>query len=158
MRRLVPILALAGLLISPPDNAQAALYHWVDDAGVAHYTTDLENVPGRYRSGVRLLSSDRGGRNAALPSRPKPTARPSREGELAPVETAATAPISEPHALAIAELEGAIQRDREALKDLISQGQWEGPELAKDLQLRELAQRLAKRESDLAELRGSGSP
>jgi hypothetical protein len=84
------------------------------------------------------------------------------------VESAATAPttqpairepvISESHALAIAELEGAIRRDREALKDLISQGQWEGPELAKDPQLRELAQRLAKQESDLAALRHSGSP
>jgi hypothetical protein len=83
--------------------------------------------------------------------------------ELAPVESAATTPISEPairesHALAIAELEGAIQRDREALKDLISQGPWEGSEPATDPQLREIAQRLANQESDLAALRRSGSP
>lgn len=163
MRRLAPILALAGLLSSPPSDAHAALYQWVDDAGGTHYTSELESVPGRYRSRVRLLSSDRGGRDAALASQPKPTARPSRVSELVPVESAATATISEPairesDALAIAELEGAIQRDREALKDLISQAQWEGPDPTKDPQLRELAQRLARQESDLAALRRSGSP
>ena len=67
----------------------------------------------------------------------------------------ATPPRREIDVRAIAELEAAIERDRESLKDLISEGEWEGSEVTTNLELRELAERLARQESELAALRGN---
>lgn len=42
-----PLLALAIALA--PASANAALYRWVDEQGVTHYTTDLDSIPGSAR-------------------------------------------------------------------------------------------------------------
>ena len=54
----------------------------------------------------------------------------------------------------IAELEGQIQRDREALRRLISEGSQQGLELANDPKVREIAERLPRLHEELAQLRG----
>ncbi len=155
MPRLVLALALAGVIgCSTPDEPATGLYQWVDDTGVVHYTTTRELVPERFESSMRLLSSDRGDRESALAAQRQPR---RRVNEATPaVQSPPPAPrprISETDLRAIGELEAAIERDREALKDLISEGDWDGPELTTNLELRELAERLARQESELAALR-----
>lgn len=154
MPRLVLALALGGVTgCSTPDEPATGLYQWVDDAGVVHYTTSLEFVPERFESSMRLLSSERGSRQAALAAQRRP-ARTVNEATAA-VQSPPPTPrprLSETDLRAVAELEVAIERDRETLKDLISEGDWEGPELITNAELRELAERLARQESELAAL------
>ncbi len=154
MPRLVLALALGVTGCSTPDEPATGLYQWVDDTGVVHYTTTRELVPERFESSMRLLSSDRGDRDSALAAQRQP---PRRVNEATPaVQSPPPAPrprISETDQRAIAELEAALERDRETLKDLISEGDWDGPELTTNPELRELAERLARQESELAALR-----
>ena len=155
MPRLVLALALGGVTgCSTTDEPAIGLYQWVDDTGIVHYTTSRELVPERFESSMRLLSSDRGSRDASLAAR----RRPARTANVPMVESpppAARPRLTETDVRAIAELEAAIERDRETLKDLISEGEWEGPELTTNMELRELAERLARQESELAALRRS---
>ena len=137
---------------STTDEPAIGLYQWVDDGGIVHYTTSRELVPERFESSMRLLSSDRGSRDASLAAR----RRPARTANVPMVESpppAARPRLTETDVRAIAELEASIERDRETLKDLISEGEWEGPELTTNMELRELAERLARQESELAALR-----
>ncbi len=176
VRAILP-LALAGLLgCWTTPEPQTGLFEWVDEAGVVHYTTDRENVPENYRSTTRLLSADRGTREAARAGAPARRARPEtppfvesavpRADRSAPPPSVRSAPpatrrapeISAQQARAIADKEAAIQQDREALKDFISQESSDGTELATDPQLRELAEHLARLESDLAALRAGAQP
>ena len=53
----------------------------------------------------------------------------------------------------IAELEADIARDRESLRRRISEGKGQGIDLARDPQVREIAKRLPRLQSELAELR-----
>ena len=162
MPRLVLALVLGGATgCSTPDEPATGLHQWVDDSGVVHYTTDRELVPERFESSRRLLSSDRGSRERALAARSAPVrtvneAMPAVQSP--PPATQSPPPATPPRreiVRAIAELEAAIERDRESLKDLISEGEWEGSEVTTNLELRELAERLARQESELAALRGN---
>ena len=54
----------------------------------------------------------------------------------------------------IAELEAQIQRDRETLRRVISEGKQQGLDLARDPQVREIAERLPRLHDELAQLRG----
>ena len=162
MPRLVLALVLGGATgCSTPDEPATGLYQWVDDSGVVHYTTDRELVPERFESSRRLLSSDRGSRERALAARSAPARTVNEEMPAVQSPPAvrspppATPPRREIDVRAIAELEAAIERDRESLKDLISEGEWEGSEVTTNLELRELAERLARQESELAALRGN---
>ncbi len=169
MPRLVLALVLGGATgCSTPGEPATGLYQWVDDSGVVHYTTDRELVPERFESSRRLLSSDRGSRERALAARSAPVrtvneAMPAVQSPPPATQSPpavqspppATPPRREIDVRAIAELEAAIERDRESLKDLISEGEWEGSEVTTNLELRELAERLARQESELAALRGN---
>ncbi len=140
-----------------------ALYQWVDDAGGVHYTTDRERVPDRYRSNAQRLSTERGDREAALARASKPRARRDPRALAPPVRSAPPPTFPSPEVRAeqaqrIAELETAIRRDREALKDLIAGASRDGPELVTDPELREIAERLTQNESALAALRRSAEP
>ena len=155
MPRLVLALVLGGATgSSTPDEPATGLYQWVDDSGVVHYTTDRELVPERFESSRRLLSSDRGSRERALAARSAPVRTVNEAMPAVQSPPPATPPRRE-IVRAIAELEAAIERDRESLKDLISEGEWEGSEVTTNLELRELAERLARQESELAALRGN---
>jgi hypothetical protein len=58
----------------------------------------------------------------------------------------------------IAELEARIARDKDSLKDILSQGRPSGQDLASDPRLREIAERLPRLQSELNALRGEPSP
>ena len=142
--------AVAGLLILavlglPAAPARAEIYRWIDDAGVAHFTTDRKQVPGRYRSSLSVVRADRD----AIPV------------DTLPLPPGATPPFLEQsrepprrQAAAIEKLEAEIARDRERIKQLISQGRWGGDELLTDPELRELAERLPRLQAELDALRG----
>ncbi|MBI3456567.1 MAG: aspartyl protease family protein [Candidatus Rokubacteria bacterium] len=70
--------AAASLLVCVlfPAGVCAQVYHWVDEQGTIHYATELESVPKRYRSGVRLV--------------PVPRAPTAVEGEPSPPSAAIT--------------------------------------------------------------------
>ncbi len=164
MRRLAIALGVGSLLgCFGASEPTGGLYQWVDDAGGVHYTTDREHVPDRYRSNAQHLSSERGDREAALARASKPRARRDPSALAPPVRSAPpptfpSAEVRAERARRIAELEAAIGRDREALKDLIAVGSPHGPELATDPQLLEIAEHLAQNESALAALRRSAEP
>jgi hypothetical protein len=69
--------------------------------------------------------------------------------------TAAPSPTSsgDPRADEIADLEARIERDREALRQLISTPRWDTAELASDPQVREIAERLPRLQAELSALR-----
>lgn len=145
IRRAAARLALLAVLGLPAVEARAEIYRWTDAAGVPHYTTDREQVPGRYRDSLSVVRSDRN----AIPV------------DILRLPPGATQPFLEqprerprPHAAAIEKLEAEIARDRERIKQLISQGRWVGSELATDPDLRELAERLPRLQAELDSLRG----
>jgi hypothetical protein len=57
-----------------PLTARAQLYEWVDEQGAINYTTEIERVPERYRSEIRLLSVPRAPAQAPAESAPPPPA------------------------------------------------------------------------------------
>jgi hypothetical protein len=89
--RLAGLLALAAttLWLAPQSGAQTTettrVYKWVDENGIAHYTTDPDRIPDALRN--RIESLDRGGR--AEPEAPAPE---PRAAELPPVEPPAGIP------------------------------------------------------------------
>jgi hypothetical protein len=97
---------------------------------------------------------------------PTPTSEPTPEvvepQSSAPIAPAATPPVSEvapshssvdPRSDEIAQLEGQIERDREALRQLISTPRWDSEELASDPRVREISERLPRLQAELAALR-----
>jgi hypothetical protein len=79
-----PLLALAFALA--PAWSEAALYRWVDEAGVTHYTTDLDAIPSSARdNALEIVASPVPvAATRALPVPPAPAA-----AEPAPPEAAA---------------------------------------------------------------------
>ena len=141
-RRCAVAAALSAIALALPATALSGVYKWVDENGVAHYTVDREAIPIRLRA--RLHPT--GGRTAVAP-RPAPIELP--EGSD-PEAFEGVAPQDLQTAL---KLEEKIERDREAIKDLISlQGQT-GTGLANDPKLREIADRLPKLQSESADLK-----
>jgi Spy/CpxP family protein refolding chaperone len=67
--------------------------------------------------------------------------------------TPAAPPSDDPRADEIAQLEGQIERDREALRQLISTPRWDSAEFASDPRVREIAERLPRLQAELAALR-----
>jgi len=88
---------------------------------------------------------------------PAPVPAPAPAG--APGESAAPraerAPIAsiDPRQQEIAQLEAAIERDREELRNLVSTPRWDASELASDPHVREIAERLPRLQAELAALR-----
>jgi len=129
----------------------------------------------------RGISNPSGARPPEPPARP-PEPKPAQAEPAAPVEAAPPAPESrpapppesqsaappaqpasevtpaarpsdDPRADEIAQLEGQIERDREALRQLISTPRWDSAELASDPRVREIAERLPRLQAELAALR-----
>lgn len=93
----------------------------------------------------------------AAPPAAKPEAAPAPEAALAPAVAppAERAPLADgdPRQQEIAQLEAAIERDREELRHLISTPRWDASELASDPHIREIAERLPRLQAELAALR-----
>lgn len=52
------LLVLVIRMLAGPTLAEAAIYGWHDAQGVAHYVSDLENVPSEYRARVMTVVRD----------------------------------------------------------------------------------------------------
>jgi len=110
------LIALTHAALAEEANAPPRIYRWVDDNGVAHYTTDLERVPEELRdqplrsesvSASAPASADAWLRQERIPEAPLAQAPPSSsaEGDRLGALNAR-----------IAELAAAIAADEELLK------------------------------------------
>ncbi len=109
---------------------------------------------------------------APTATRPDSLAKPSARAapKLPPIETGLETPRANPVPidppidpgttgdLSLEELEDLVERDRDELRRLIGEREWQGSELAKDVRLRELADRLPRMQARLERLRRSANP
>jgi hypothetical protein len=109
------VLALASPLAAEEDGSPPRIYRWIDQNGVAHYTTDLERVPEELRdqplrreelSASAPAAADAWLRQERIPEPPSPSVNTS-----APSADRAAALDAR-----IAELEQAIAADEAQLK------------------------------------------
>jgi hypothetical protein len=74
------LLAAGGLAVedaaSQPATEPPIIYKWVDQNGIAHYTTDYDRIPRSLRRGARRL--DRSPATSAAPAPPPPRSRAGR--------------------------------------------------------------------------------
>ena len=98
----------------------------------------VEGAPSVSRSEVAPPAPD-------APQEPSPiVAPPAVRSPLAP---------GDPRQQEIAQLEAAIERDREELRNMVSTPRWDASELASDPHVREIAERLPRLQAELAALR-----
>jgi predicted aspartyl protease len=64
------IVLAAALLLAGASPAAAALYRWVDAAGVTHYTSERNSIPEKYRGSAREIEHP-------SPRTPQPAASPA---------------------------------------------------------------------------------
>jgi len=96
-----PTLWVTEAVPAEPEESEAAadespaptIYKWIDEHGIAHYTTDLDRIPGDLRDRVgRLGPPDatlkRTPVEASAPARPSPSAPEFDEGEARPSRSA----------------------------------------------------------------------
>ena len=92
--------ALAAVfLLALPSAAVAALYRWVDSAGVTYYTSDRESIPERYRASATEIEapSPRGPQPAGSPPSPgAATPAASPPGVRSPASLTSSAPAASP--------------------------------------------------------------
>ena len=61
-------------------RAHAAVFEWIDDAGVVHFTDDSKNIPAKYRKKTRVLELPEAAPagSGGQPQRAEPQRSPSR--------------------------------------------------------------------------------
>ncbi len=179
-------LAFAGLVAGLPASAARAqddgapttprIYRWIDENGIAHYTTDLGRVPSGLRSRAGALSSEPSASTSAgssdlWASRDRsvvPSEDTWFEGGATPepeLDPASRAALDEEQAVAafdldlrISELESVIRADEESLKTMISNPDSGGPLASADnAEFRSIAMRLPERLRELTALRDQRS-
>jgi len=154
------------------------IYRWIDENGIAHYTTELDRIPSALRGragtlGGEKTSAPRSGSSDLWVSQDRGVSRQEQdewfdeggtvvEGRVEPpLDPAAQAAVQEEQAVAqfdldlrIAELQQVIQADEEALKTMISDPESGGPLASGDnLEFRTIAMRLPGRLQELKALR-----
>ncbi len=138
---------MAGVLLLTaflfPASGWGAVYKWVDENGVAHYTMDREEIPPRLR--MRLTPSSR---LVVEPAPGETTTAP--EGGLGPPQPESESPeVQDP---TDSDLAARIRRDREAIKEIISREAQGELSLGEDSRLREIAERLPRLQSEYRKL------
>jgi hypothetical protein len=123
-------------------TAQGGVYKWVDENGTTHYTVDRAAIPQHIRSPLRPS-----GERTAVPPKPAPVALPD---DVDPEDFADVPAQDVEQALTLAD---KIERDREALKEMISKQGVTGTELANDPKLREIADRLPELQNESDKLK-----
>ena len=98
-------LLAAALLLVPAAPATAALYRWVDSAGVTHYTSDRGTIPEKYRSTAREIGHP-------TARTPQPAASPA--APPAPAPAVPPAPAPSPASPAASPNTGAVPRPASA--------------------------------------------
>ena len=180
------LLALALALLALPGHATAAdetppprIYRWVDENGIAHYTTDPERIPKslRRRFGLPAQPLTAESLDAHAPGRDGPDAWAGQEKSAEPVHPAPrqlepgkpATTASEPRELTtggspgdrlaqlelrIAELSAAIAADEDTLAAFVGDpDQGDAVEVGDTPEFRTVAERLPKRFEELAALR-----
>ncbi len=163
------MLCLSTLLCVPgaaSSDAGAQVYRWIDEDGNTHYTV-LQGELGKRRAPPKPapLPQATDVSEPLPPPRPPPQVKlgpPALQQPAVPKRTPFPTPPSvaplEENADEISELEKLIARDKEVIKDLISHGRPSGEDLLADPQLREIAERLPRLQSELRALRGETWP
>ncbi len=181
------MLCLSTLLFVPgaaSSDAGAQVYRWIDEDGNTHYTV-LQGELGKRREPPKPAPLPQATdvaeplpspRPPPLPQKtdvaePLPPPRPPPQVKLGPpalqqpavpkrtpFPTPPSVTTLEENADEISELEKLITRDKEVIKDLISQERVSGEDLLANPQLREIAQRLPRLQSELSALRGETWP
>ena len=156
-------IALPSVAIGTPQST-TELYRWLDRHGVVRYTTDLSRIPDSRRSTViRVVpQSIPTAASSVAPAAPVPGADPfTAPGQVRKTDAQDLAPAaalggsSWPELDArIAELEIAVAKDEEAIKEMISTPQTgDYDELIHSEELREIGARLPGLQGELAELK-----
>lgn len=151
----IVILASIGIGCAPSTKRSGygrELYQWSDASGEVRYTTYLERVPVRRLHAMQRVIA---GRSAEQNAAGLPGVRGAQNARGAPESSAQQA--SEGATLSdlderIATLEVAIERDRETLKNLISDPD-AAPNLSDSDELKEVGLRLPQRQRELRALR-----
>ncbi len=181
------MLCLSTLLCVPSvasSDAGAQVYRWIDEDGNTHYTV-LQGELGKRGAPLKPAPLPQATDVAAPlpPPRPPPLPQATDVAEplpppapppqvklgppvlqqravpkRTPFPTPASVTALEENADEISELEALIARDKEVIKDLISHGGPTGEDLLADPQLREIAERLPRLQSELSALRGETWP
>jgi hypothetical protein len=174
---LATLLVLGLALPAGADPPRFGLYRWTDAQGVVHYTNDLLLVP----EGMRAQAITP--RAAPIPSVPEappapapllPTveAAPPAALEAAPAAVEAAPgtvapPVARPLEIEeiapedssdVVRLKRLIAEDRERIKALLANPGVDGPTLASDPGLAEVAARLARSQAELEALRHEPAP
>jgi hypothetical protein len=174
------VIALAGVVLCmapwmasasySAEEGRPSIYKWVDENGVAHYTTDPERIPERLRERIRRLPSASGAEQAESteptrsgPAESEPWAeqdavRPAENGEetVSALGAGSSATSLERVRLEreIAALEAEIARKEELIKASISSPPEAGAvDLAQDPEFRATARRLPELQAELRGLR-----
>jgi hypothetical protein len=167
---------------APPAAARSRVLRRVDEQGVKHYvieplgdedSSSAEPAPSAFSaSAAPRAAAQRAASASALPSASASEALPDASAPLPAVDAIRPAPEapapreqgytvladSEGTAAAIRELEIQIARDRETLKQMISETAPGGPNPAEDPRLREIAARLPRLQAELEALRRESRP
>jgi len=165
-------LAVLALVASAGQGAAAeepapAIYKWVDQNGIAHYTTDRSRVPSNLRDRIQSVEELRrqleappprglgGGETWAMRDAGTPPERVVGTASFREVDPVTLARMSELDGR-ISELEGELAQEEERLKALISEARMEEGKPAPLYgrpELEELAHRFPQLQADLAVLR-----
>ncbi len=89
-----PVVLAAGLLLAVASPAAAALYRWVDSAGVVYYTSELDTIPEQYRRSAQQLEHP----SARAPQPSTPAARAAAPPAAAAPAASAASPAASPAA------------------------------------------------------------
>lgn len=183
LRRLAPWLALALAAAAAPAIGQETpaerprIYKWVDENGIAHYTTDRSRIPSGLRNRAEALGAspaleprvvapsaprdeydawavrNRSSRTEDIWDEGAATGSPDYEPPPSPEEIAAIASERQDIDRRIAELEGVIAEDEDALKAMVSEPGVDPVDRGDDPEFRSIALRLPKRLAELRALR-----
>lgn len=163
--------AVAATAQDAPEDAPPRIYRWIDENGIAHYTTERDRIPAALRNRVGGLGRDTparpslGGSSDAWVARDRALdADPEgwyEEGDTPYVDPEFQAEQVEEQAIArfdldlrIAELEMVIQEDEDALKTIVSDPNSGGPLASREnTEFRIIAMRLPKQLQELGALR-----
>ncbi len=179
------MLCLSTLLCLPgtaSSDAGAQVYRWIDEDGNTHYTV-LQGELGKRRAPptpaplpqatdvAEPLPPPRPLPQATDVAEPPPPPRPPPQVKLGPpalqqpavpkrtpFPTPPSVTTLEENADEISELKKLITHDQEVIKDLISHGRPSGEDLLANPQLREIAKRLPRLQSELRALGGETWP
>lgn len=153
-----------------PEDTSPRIYRWIDENGIAHYTTERERIPAALRNRVGGVgreparttyggpSDTWAGRDRAVSVDPDGW---YEEGDVTYVDPVVAAEQAEEQAIAlfdidlrISELENVIREDEEALKTMVSDPNSGGPLASgENVTFKTIAMRLPGRLEELGSLR-----